>query len=504
MNIKDNSLKSFSNELIKGSIEPKKYIDIPISLSFNKITKNSKTITVDVNINDVENNRWQDSFNFTLYKGYFNINIATEEDRVKGYIIMPNTHKVKNVDINGYGTIKLPLISDDKYHLLLSNTSFEDETAYSIGIGCAINSFENFNKTSAHEPNNNENTASNISIKESVISYLHINDLDYWKIAIPESDYLFDFTLKNFQDVIDVNLSQIVISNKIYIPEDIILDNNISIKIDKGNLVINDIDTNSTTTIVNSTDSIAIKLKAPSQDSSFLSSTLFFGQNSISFTLYTIDTTSPIFTSSSKFSIDENTLIVGKVKAQDKNNILYSILDQNNSDFNIDKTSGELKFKEKPNYEHKNIYELTVMATDTANNSTLQNIKVTVKDIEIEVTRSSDGIVINNKTDLMWQDNTTKKTSYELANGYCRQLVLGGHTTWYLPSISQLETLIIYDRKPAISPIFKNIHSSQYWSNSATNRNHNKYYTIDFLTGYELDLYESSSAYVRCVRKIKY
>jgi len=356
LNLEDSDLKSFTNDLVKGSIEAKKYIDIPIYLSFNQISKNSKNVNVDIEITDVQNNKWADSFSFPLHKGYFSVNIATEENRVKGYIIMPNTHKVKNIDIDSYGTIRLPLVSDEEYHLLLSNSSFENETAYSLGINKAPQSFNTFDETPAHEPNNKESTASTVVLKESIVSYLHATDLDYWKISVPESEYLFDFSLGKFQDVRDSNLSQIVTSNKIYIPEKIILDKNISIEIDKGNLVINDIDTNSTTAIVSSTDSIAIRLKAPSQDSLSLSSTLLFGQNSISFTLYTLDTTAPIFISSSKLSIDENTFIVGKVKAEDKNTIFYSIIDQNISDFNINKTSGELRFKEKPNYEKQNIY----------------------------------------------------------------------------------------------------------------------------------------------------
>ena len=410
---------------------------------------------------------------------------------------MPNTHKVKDIDIGSYGTIQLPLVSDEEYHLLLSNSSFKNETAYSLGINKAPQSFETFDETSAQEPNNQESTASTVSLNESIVSYLHATDLDYWKISLPENEYLFDFSLGKFQDTRDVNLSQIVTSNKIYIPENIILDNNISIEIDKGDLVINDIDINSTKAIVSSTDSIAIKLKAPSQDSSFLSSTLLFGQNSISFTLYTVDTTAPIFISSANLSIDENMFIVGKVKAEDTNTILYSIIDQNISDFNINKTSGELRFKKKPDYEKQNIYKVTVKATDSSNNSTLQNIKIDVKDIKVEFIRSSNGIVTDNGTELMWQDNISKKIVRSTAIDYCHHLSLGNYIDWYLPSLSELKSIIDYDI--SISPIFKTIHFSKYWSGSSSS---SYYYYIDFMNARVYKTRDNYSFYIRCVRKI--
>ena len=505
-NLEDSDLKSFTNDLVKGSIKAKNYIDIPIHISFNQISQNSKNINIDVEIIDVQNNRWADSFSFTLHKGYFSVNIATEENRVKGYIIMPNTHKVKNIDIGSYGTIKLPLVSDEEYHLLLSNSSFENETAYSLGINKAPQSFETFDETSAHEPNNQENTASNIVLKESIVSYLHATDLDYWKISLPESEYLFDFSLGKFNTAESL-VSELITSNNITVSDKILGDKNITIEIDKGTLVINNIDLNVTQTSVKSGDTIAIKLQTPMLNSNSISSTLIIGQNTVIFTINKTDTTAPIFTSSANFRVDENTFLVGKVKAEDKSTLVYSIVDQNLSDFKIDIHSGELKFKERANYEKKNSYELSVKVTDKSNNSSIQNILVDVDDVIVEISRSSDGIVADDDTRLMWQDDFSKQVIQSTAVDYCKNLTLGDYTDWYLPSLERLKTIVDYDRTdPAILAIFQTVFSSKYWTSSLVGASWNSSYSyfnsINFSNGNEDSILGDSSLYVRCVREI--
>lgn len=495
LNIKDENLKSFTNDFVKGSIEAKQYVDIPIHFAFNQITKNSKTISVDVTITDVKNHKWVDSFTIPLYKGYFSVNIATEEDRVKGYVIMPKTHKVKSIDIGGYGTIILPLISNDKYHLLLSNPSFENETAYSLGINKATQDFKTFNYTPAHEPNDKEELASSIALNENVVSYLHATDLDYWKIAMPESEYLFDFTLGQFNSV-EAKLSEIVTSNAITITSKLTQDKNISAEVDNGTLVINGIDTNTTKTTLKTGDTLAIKLQAPSVLGKRAKSTLLIGQNSLIFIVGT-DVTAPQFTSSQTFRLTaKNNTFIGTVQANDQHKVIYTIENSNNSYlFTIDKDSGKLSFITKPDYELDFNYQVSIKASDIFNNTTIQNIVIKYD----KYTRDINNIVTDNYTGYMWQDNIIKKTTWDLGVEYCDGLTLGGYEDWQLPSFLVLSGIVDDSRSnPSISPIFQNVSNSSYWSDSKYNT-YSSYY-ISFRYGEIISGSKNNNYYIRCYR----
>ena len=95
--------------------------------------------------------------------------------------------------------------------------------------------------------------------------------------------------------------------------------------------------------------------------------------------------------------------------------------------------------------------------------------------------RSSDGIVTDNITGLMWQDNESiqkpwvtqenydngnyNDTSGDTASTYCANLSLGGYSNWRLPTVKEL--LYIVDNgkyDPAIDNQFQNTISNYYWS----------------------------------------
>lgn len=127
------------------------------------------------------------------------------------------------------------------------------------------------------------------------------------------------------------------------------------------------------------------------------------------------------------------------------------------------------------------------------------------------------GIVTDNTTRLMWQDNEPytlqeekaynddinfkKVKSWEYSKKYCKGLSLGGHTNWRLPT--RLELLSIVDNgrhSPAISSKFKNIALGYYWSSSSCVPCKGDAWYIDFIFGYTNYHSKSDSNYVRCVR----
>lgn len=113
-------------------------------------------------------------------------------------------------------------------------------------------------------------------------------------------------------------------------------------------------------------------------------------------------------------------------------------------------------------------------------------------------------VVVNDKTGLMWQDDKTAKTvkkDWQGAKDYCQALNFAGFDDWYLPRISELETLINtikYD--PAIKDGFKHIISSFYWS-SSLNVYYSKYaWYIYFRYGGSDNGSKADKRYIRCVR----
>lgn len=79
-----------------------------------------------------------------------------------------------------------------------------------------------------------------------------------------------------------------------------------------------------------------------------------------------------------------------------------------------------------------------------------------------------DGIVVDNKTGWMWQDNNDAiqlEIFLGQANEYCKDLQLGGYDDWYLPSLKQYRSLHFSEFRPPIPEQFKNFSTSEdYWT----------------------------------------
>jgi hypothetical protein len=106
---------------------------------------------------------------------------------------------------------------------------------------------------------------------------------------------------------------------------------------------------------------------------------------------YTLDTVAPLFNDGTSVSkhVDENTpadTVVHDANADNDNNITYSLGGIDQDDFNLDSSTGELKFNDSPDYENpvdsdtNNVYEISITATDTAGNTSAQDVTITVDD----------------------------------------------------------------------------------------------------------------------------
>jgi hypothetical protein len=297
-----------------------------------------------------------------------------------------------------------------------------------------------------------------------------------------------------------------ITSNTITITDKLTQGETISAEIDNGVFVINGVDTNSTSVVVQTGDTIAIKLKSPLVSGDVEKSTLLIGQNSLIFKIG-IDRYAPIFSSPKNFTlIASDSVLVTNIEASDEHEVTYSIVDGNDSAlFSIDSNSGRLTFLSTPDYEVNFTYTLSVKATDILNNVTVESIAVNYK----RFIRDSIGIVLDNHTGYSWQDNIIKTFIHTDAVSYCNALSLQGHDDWFLPSRSKLATIIDNTRYPSISQVFENTRSGaragystgEYWSSSYY-RDYGgyNYYYVDFNNGHVGDTNAIVSHNVRCVR----
>ncbi|MGE4319524.1 MAG: DUF1566 domain-containing protein [Deferribacterales bacterium] len=112
------------------------------------------------------------------------------------------------------------------------------------------------------------------------------------------------------------------------------------------------------------------------------------------------------------------------------------------------------------------------------------------------------GIVTDNRTGLMWQDDAvTSAMTWAAAITYCEDKTLGNYFDWRLPN--QRELLTISDisvSSNAISSTFAKVMTYPYWSSTTLVSDDTKAWWTDFDEGSVYPEGKTSFYYVRCVR----
>jgi len=120
-----------------------------------------------------------------------------------------------------------------------------------------------------------------------------------------------------------------------------------------------------------------------------------------------------------------------------------------------------------------------------------------------EYSRNYNGVV-SDGYGLEWQDNETSfKGNFNQAKNYCENLNLDNKTDWRLPTNKELWYLADRSKSdPAISPVFKNVKKSEYWSNQQVTYSgyESENWEVDFESGFNGWTERKSSLYTRCVR----
>ncbi len=101
-----------------------------------------------------------------------------------------------------------------------------------------------------------------------------------------------------------------------------------------------------------------------------------------------------------------------------------------------------------------------------------------------------------------WGDPVGARCTWQEAINYCGNLNLAGNSSWRLPNIEELETLIDYGKtNPAIdTAIFPNTLSIYFWSSSSKVNFAGSAWDVGLDRGSVSDSDKTNNRYVRCVR----
>jgi hypothetical protein len=116
---------------------------------------------------------------------------------------------------------------------------------------------------------------------------------------------------------------------------------------------------------------------------------------------------------------------------------------------------------------------------------------------------TTDGIVTDTVTGLMWQQGESSQMSWEEALAYCEGLELGGYDDWRLPNYNELQTLVDYEKAehPSIdTDFFPNANAFSYWSSTTYVNNPYWAFSVQFNGGSAHGGEKSTSNWVRAVR----
>lgn len=171
-------------------------------------------------------------------------------------------------------------------------------------------------------------------------------------------------------------------------------------------------------------------------------------------TVTDIDEAPPVFTSTDAYDSPENKrYITSDIEAQSTLDTAYSItIGEDNSKFAIDSYDATLMFKGFPDYDivsdfdGDNIYQTTITATDTQNNSTSQDITVSLTDVDESIPKTYEVVSnLSNGTTTLNLGDTPKDVYLLFTNT--------DTTTSSTPTVSHNKTVGSQSQKVLVSQI---------------------------------------------------
>jgi len=178
----NNYVDDLEVEVQTGTVLPDQSVDIPFTITFKMLDKIKHTVKLDFLVRDANGKDVMlDNVYLDFYQTSIWVNIKAKTSNIKGYFVTPE-HEVVDIDSNNM-KVRLPKRPNDKYYFVVTQpTDISEETIYSLGVDVNASEFGNFHDTSIYEPNNSENSATKLHINDSIKSYIHKGDIDFYTI----------------------------------------------------------------------------------------------------------------------------------------------------------------------------------------------------------------------------------------------------------------------------------------------------------------------------------
>jgi 5-hydroxyisourate hydrolase-like protein (transthyretin family) len=207
-------LKPDSKGAIVGTVEANssRQIELTVQTDYwhnHSFTGYYKDVKLHYEFRDVQNKTWKDYTILRIYRKHISIHTRALNSNLHGFLILDN-HELIRIDGQKL-SFKVPFSPHSDYKMVLTNSSLEGETTYSIGVGAypfLDGPMTNFIGTSMFEPNESE--AQSVTLPpERTIAYMHKGDIDFYRIDMKTDHFPGNTALKYrdecLQDIFGIN-----------------------------------------------------------------------------------------------------------------------------------------------------------------------------------------------------------------------------------------------------------------------------------------------------------
>ena len=182
-------VQSGASSGILGTIEPKKKKTIELTLACKAILNEYEFKKIGITIDDpISGKSWDDSVSIKFNKAPTDFYVRSNSP-VSGVVITPNANTYSFKTSGGSGgvysaSLTMPWSTKD-YLVVFSGATADTEAVYSLGINVIPDTnFTDFRELGNYETNNTEAEAALVNMQNKIMSYLHKNDIDYFKINL--------------------------------------------------------------------------------------------------------------------------------------------------------------------------------------------------------------------------------------------------------------------------------------------------------------------------------
>lgn len=163
------------------TIEPSKTKEIKFAVWCDDISKEFEYKKINIKITDQETQKvYEDSVSLRFFKANMNLNFASQSS-LSAFVISPtgNLFHVRNTSAQ---SLTVPYSKDD-YYVVFSGATADTETRYTLGVNAPPNTeYTEFFDLMNYEPNNTQSSATPLTNRQTIMSYLHKNDVDMYRV----------------------------------------------------------------------------------------------------------------------------------------------------------------------------------------------------------------------------------------------------------------------------------------------------------------------------------